>query len=427
MLRTFLALLLIAAIALAAWIVVPMLGTPSAVDLDQAPSLLALASRAPAGASDLVLVPSFGPTWRHLHPAIEPWLESRGDDAPLGLAAWALGPSNVAFWRAGDQWGLATDPSPPRRILVRMAAGLTGGLALREEEGLLLLGASSGSPGGAAGLALARGLRGHAFILQAPDSSSDFPFVGRPALTGAVIDGDGWTLVSHAQSEPDAPTVSIAAGPMPANALASARFAEPPPALRSLLEALPVDLRSLITEGGLVALYGIDSKGLLPKPRLAFSVPARSGERIVEEIERATTRGALGLLLGMREERRTVLGVDVVRKSGASVTIDYARRGDQLLLAFDPESLESLLGEQWEEAEPGAVIWMFRARPAELLPLLDDLRKNGAIRLLARDLSRGAGDLAEVLRLFPHARAVTGRLERGGGSERMVTRVALSK
>ncbi|HEY0592502.1 MAG TPA: hypothetical protein VGF40_12085, partial [Thermoanaerobaculia bacterium] len=58
----------------------------------------------------------------------------------------------------------------------------------------------------------------------------------------------------------------------------------------------------------------------------------------------------------------------------------------------------------------GSAIWSMRARPAELLPALEELGSSRGLRLLARGFSNAARDLARARRALPPTDELTAEL-----------------
>ncbi|MFN2240591.1 MAG: hypothetical protein ABR524_14490, partial [Thermoanaerobaculia bacterium] len=80
----------------------------------------------------------------------------------------------------------------------------------------------------------------------------------------------------------------------------------------------------------------------------------------------------------------------------------------------DDTSLEELLRGRAVPAGDGRASWGLRARPRELLPVLDELGSSRGLRLLARGLSNTSRDLARALRALPPTGELTAELREEG-------------
>ena len=421
MLRASFLIILLLLVLLVGWIVAPMLIPPAMVPLDSSPELASMMLRAPAEAETVIAVATFGPAWHRYSPLLAPLIQSADAEA-LDRAAWLAGRSRVVAWTRGGYWGAVARPDPLRRALARILAA-AGSAPIRVEGDEVLFG-TVGDPLGAAEVQqLSEGLQGHAFILHR--KKGGYPPIGRPALSAIEFDDGDLRVVTRASSSPEV-TAEMGGAFLPRSAPISVRFAKAPKAVLTLEQAFPVDLEAILEQGGMVALYGVETRGLLPRPQLVFSVPAddERAEGIIQRIDRATTQGAIGLLLGMREqEARSVAGTELFRREGVGLTIEFARRPGEFLLAFDRTSLTRLLEDESVPIPPGPAAWAMRARPRDLLPILDEVRSNTAIRLLAEDFATEAGDLAQAFRSIPRADEVEARLEPAGTG--MVIRAAV--
>jgi hypothetical protein len=421
MLRASFLILILLLVLLVGWIVAPMLIPPAMVRLDSSSELASMMLRPPAEAETVIAVATFGPAWHRYSPLLAPLIQSADAEA-LDRAAWLAGRSRVVAWTRGGYWGAVARPDPLRRMLARILAAARSA-PIRVEGSEILFG-TVGDPIPSAEVGeLSEGLEGHVFILHR--KKGGYPPIGRPALSAIEFDDGDLRVVTRAASSPEA-TAEMEGEFLPRSAPISLRFAKAPKAVLTLEQAFPVDLRAILEQGGMVALYGVETRGLLPRPQLVFSVPADDARAaaIIERIDRATTQGAIGLLLGMREqEARSVGETELFRREGVGLTIEFARRPGEFLLAFDKTSLTRFLEDESVPIAPGPAAWAMRARPRDLLPILDQVRSNTAIRLLAEDFATEAGDLAQAFRSIPRAEEVEARLEPAGDG--MVIRAAV--
>lgn len=415
MLRGVVLVVLIAVLALGAWIVVPMLAEPESVALAGDADMRALLGLAPPSASQAFLIPAFGPAWRRFEPLLLPLLDLNGNESSIGAAAWLLGPSPVLLWSSGQSWGAIADPDPLRAALLRVAAVFLPDLEIRFERSRAFLNAGTAVAPVAIEDALVGDLRGHAFVYHR-EGSDGYPPLERPALSAITFEEGTLQVMTRGRSARPLRTRDLSGTTLPAGALLAARFAEPPEAILAIEKAIPISLPAYLADGGMVALYGIESEGIVPRPRLVFAIPAdepRSRD-LIAAIDRLTTRGAMRYLLGMEQDRqRLVAGIPVTRREGIGLTIEFANRGEEFLFAFDGVSLERLLTDREVPAGVGEAAWALRGSPEHLLPLLEELGRNEALRLFARDFSTETLRVAQALRNLPSAKELRATLHPG--------------
>ncbi|HUP63907.1 MAG TPA: hypothetical protein VM557_01330 [Thermoanaerobaculia bacterium] len=425
--RVALLLVTIIVLALAAWLAWPLLAPGREVAFEDVPVLGDFIGSAPIDTEEIILVPSFSSAWRAYGPLLERRL-GEGEGLPAA-AAWLIGASPTAIWTRPDSWGGATRPDPIRRFLIPFLAARFLDLRVEREGDIILFNPNDEPTIGEIPRDCLSERSGSAFVIRLAEGG--FPPIPRPAFTAISFDGDRLKIASCARGHEPLPTTSLTGVEMPSDALIAIRFAEPPPAIESIEKAVPIDLTRYLADGGSVALYGIETGGLVPRPSIVFGIRADDDRAagIMAELDRATTRGAMKLLLGMGEDRtRVVGGVTVTRREGIGLTIEFARRGDELLIAFDGRSLEKLLSGGFVPTEDGEVSWHLRARPDQLLPVLDDLGSNPALRLFAEDFSRETRKLAAEIRALPPARLLVATVKGGqDGLVRLDATVELTK
>ncbi len=410
------AILAALAIALGAALLVPRFAEPAAPRLTAEPELLGMMAAAPGDAETVVAIPTFASTWRRFSPVIEPLIESHEDRRSLAAASWMIGNAPVAIWTAGGGWGARARPDGVHRLLLRAAAPFVS-FDVAFEGDHVRFGAAAPAAERALDAALAESLEGHLFVVHLDEGS--YPPMERPALT-SVRFGDGvLRITTRGRPEPgqDAAPVALGDKTLPANALLAARFAEAPRAVLAMEKAAPIRFERFLRDGAMVALYGVEEGGLIPRPLIAFSVPADDAkyQELVDTVDRAMAKGAVGLLLGPQPETtRTVGGVTITHREGLGLTLEYARRDGELLFAFDDSSLEQLLRAREVPAGEGSAHWAMRARPAELLPALEDLGSSRGLRLLARGFSNASRDLGHALRALPPTDELTAEMTREG-------------
>ncbi len=403
-------------IALAAAVLLPLFSQPATARLAREPELLAMMVAAPLEAEQVIAVPTFAATWRRFAPLIGPLAESRASARSLSAASWAIGNAPVAIWTTDSGWGALARPDAMHRMLLRLGAPfISTGVAF--EDGRVRFGGEAPGAGRPVDAGLAGPLEGHLFILHGDEGS--YPPMERPALTAVRLEDGILKIVTRGRAAPGegAEPIRLGGKTLPANALLAARFAEPPRAVVAMEKAAPIRFGRFLREGTMVALYGAEDAGLVPRPLIAFSVPAddEAYRQMVAAVDRALAKGAVGLLLGAQPERtRTIGGVTVTHREGLGLTMEYARRNGEMLFAFDDASLERLLEAGEAPAGNGRASWALRARPLELLPVLHELGSSRGLRLLARGFSDAARDMEKTLRALPPSEELTAQLEREG-------------
>lgn len=403
-------------VAAALLVVLPRFAEPAAPELARHGELLSMMAAAPEDAETVIGIPTFAATWRRFSPLIAPLVGSSEDRRALDAASWLLGNAPVALWTARGEWGALAQPGPLHALLVRVAAPLVG-VEARAEGRLLRFGAASPASSAPIDPILARTLAGHLFVVHRDDGS--YPPMGRPAVTAVRFEDGVLRITTRGRPEEgkESDAGVLGARTLPSNALLAARFAEPPRAVLAMEKAAPIRFERFIREGAMVALYGVEEGGLVPRPLIAFSVPAdeKTYQELVAAVDRAMAKGAVGLLLGPQpQSTRTVGDVAITHREGLGLTLEYARRGEELLFAFDDRSLELLLRGAHLPAGTAGAAWAMRARPAELLPALEEIGSSRGLRLLARGLSNASRDLSRALRALPPTDELEAELVREG-------------
>lgn len=402
-------------LALAAALLIPVLSQPGSPALEGEATLLAMIEAAPDGAEHVVAIPTFAPTWRRFAPLIEPMIKSRADRRSLAAASWLVGRGPVVIWTSEGGWGASARPDALHRFLIRAASPFVSTPISVEEEGARF-GQEASPAVRPLDPRLAEGLAGHLFVLHGEKGS--YPPMPRPALTAVRFGEGALQIATRGRRDPGAiESVRLGNRTLPGNALLAARFAEPPRAVLAMENIAPIRFERFLREGAMVALYGVEDGGLVPRPLIAFSVPADEAryEQMVAAVDRAMAKGAVGLLLGPQPERvRTIAGVEITHREGLGLTLEYALRNGELLFAFDDRSLEELLRGRPVAAGNGRASWGLRASPRDLLPVLDELGSSRGLRLLARGLSNTSRELARALRALPPTEELAAELREEG-------------
>jgi hypothetical protein len=170
-------------------------------------------------------------------------------------------------------------------------------------------------------------------------------------------------------------------------------FTEPPRLLGDLERLIASDVDALVGEGGVIALYGVDTGTLLPRPFGAIVVPANEASRA------AAARYA------------QVLGE--VRESGG-----------QLVIPFDRNSAAQYLKDAKTPSPWPANRWALRMDPVRLIPVLRKVGDNPALRFAAPRIHRGARDLRRWMGTLEKAQTIEAAASVSGVVEELRVRVA---
>lgn len=345
----------------------------------------------PASAEAFALIPTAAAVHAKLlaNPVTrDPLLEwSREHEMPR---RWMLGRAHVAVWKNGKTTSYAVRFDRFRALLVRLwlltastadAHWYGSTLVMHEPERgpsfvpattvVEQLGtAASGLP------------EGDALVVQQARSRGAFPPIPRPAITTIRVSPATIDLVSRARAEDDPGEELATNAPMtprfPRQAVLSAAFASPPSILRDLNRLLGADIDDLVDQGGQIALYGVESGTLLPRPRAVIVLPADEASR--QQMQRVARVAEL-----VGETRDT---------------------GEHLLVSFDRTSMRLYLEDTLVPASWPSNAWALRIDPAGLVPILEDAADSAGLRFAAGRLHRAARDLRGWIGALRNAKSI---------------------
>lgn len=406
----FLILLLVVVAAPVVFLVATTPFGLESVELGRLADAQRLLSLVPGDAQDVAILPRAGAAIRAIqnHPVLR---NAPEDDALASpFLPFLLGRSDVVLWRAENSRGAVARLDPVRAVLLRVYASTSGDrLNISSAWGASVV--SSGTPSSpdassrSQWLALAPSLRGHVFVIAAESSRAGFPPLARPALTALTFDGASIRTTSRAAHAKDVAVRDLSGARFPSSALIAAAVTECPRALKTIGKLFPFDICRLFANGGVIAIYDVDTRKLIPRLHGVIAVPAASAPS-----------GLFDAALAL-EEHRNVGGVDIVRKRMPGATFEVARRGDEVLIGLDKSSLEKYLGDNLMTPPPASARagWVVRVRPDELSRVLGALHERKELSLLAPDVERTVRDLRDSTSLFAGASsAVAVRTEDGG-------------
>ncbi|HYO75431.1 MAG TPA: hypothetical protein VE010_03125, partial [Thermoanaerobaculia bacterium] len=216
-----------------------------------------------------------------------------------------------------------------------------------------------------------------------------------PAVSSVRIAKDEIFLVSRAATNDLQQEREIRAT-FPASAMLSAAFASPPRSLSDLNRLLGTRIDALVDDGGSITLYGVETGGLLPRPRGVIAMPAdEEGRRQLAEIRRYAE------LVGETREA-----------------------GNQLLISFDRASMSTYIEDATVPASWPATRWSLRIDPPRLIPVLRKVGDNPALRFASPRIHRAARDLRRWIDALQHAKSIEAADSVSGGVEELRVRVA---
>ncbi|HYI08425.1 MAG TPA: hypothetical protein VEK57_05105 [Thermoanaerobaculia bacterium] len=401
--RTFLIILIVLAVLIAAaglWLFssTPESAVPVRFPLSNAN--VALLRRVPASAEAFALIPSAALLHAKLlanpvtREPIATWSEEHELPRP-----WMLGGAHIVAWKSGKTTSYAVQLDALRALLVRAWLLVASNATVRWEGSTLIMNDPEPS---AEKVALEDVLRlatrlpeGDIFVVQREGSRGAFPPIARPAVTSVRVTPAEILLVSRAASTDVAIERRIEPR-YPRGAMLAASFAAPPRILGDFNRLLGARIDILVDDGGSVALYDIETGTLLPRPRGVLAIPADEA-----------ARGEMG---------------DV--RQAAELVGEVRDTGDQILVSFDRTSMGLYIKDTFVPASWPATRWAVRFDPARLVPVLERVSDNPALRFATPRIHRGARDLRRWMRALEQAEAVEAADSVASGVEELRVRVA---
>jgi hypothetical protein len=364
-----------------------------------------LVSRVPATAEAFAIVPS--PAVLHAtllgngvtRDAVLQWTAEHEMPRP-----WMLGKAPIVAWKSGDRTSYAVRLDSFRALLVRLWLFVSSNAEARWEGSTLIV--NDPQPAAAPGdratadleelFRLGTGLpEGDALVVQRQGARGAFPPIGRPAVTSLRVTGREIVLVSRA-----AASESVSAAPVlgrfPRGAVLAASFATPPRILGDLNRLLGTRIDALVDDGGMIALYDVESGTLLPRPRGIISVPADDHAR-----QQFREMAAVAEIVG--ETRDT---------------------GDTLLVSFDRTSMGMYLKDEMVAGAWPANRWILRIDPVRLVPILRSVGDSRGVRFAAPRIHRAARDLRRWIGALEQAQTIEAADSVTSGVEELRVRIA---
>lgn len=355
--------------ALAVYFVVTTPATSAGVRFPLSAADRALIASVPADAESFALIPTAAALEGKLRKnpitraPLDDWSEHQMLPEP-----WMVGPADVLAWREGKSTRFLVRLDPVRATVVRLYLLFRG-----DSGGTLLINAPPGNglpPDEVARIAaLANTLPpGDALIVQR-GSGRNYPPIPRPAVTSLQVAENDVVLTSHAANETAATSAPLQAR-LPQTAMVTFVFTSPPRALNDLNRLLGAKVAGLFDGGGTLAVYGVQTHRLLPRPLAVIALPADAG-------------------------RRAQLDAFVHAVSPAEAVGVHLRTGErdgQLLLSFD-DSIDLYIKDATDAAAWPSARWALRMDPRRLIPTLEQLRDDVGLRLAAPHIAQSVRDL----------------------------------
>lgn len=358
--------------------------------------------RVPASADAFALIPTAAVLHRKLkaNPVTRDTVDQWSATQPLP-PAWLLGGADVIVWKQGRTTSYAIRLDTIRAFLVRVWMMSSTEVQAEWDGSMFVFNPSSGSTIARSTLdellALANGLpEGDILAVQRSSARGAFPPIGRPAVSSVRVTETEILLTSRARAERDVVATAPSQARFPRGALIAATFAEPPRLLGDLRRIAGIDVSSLARNGGVLALYDIETRTLLPRPRGVIAVPAN-----------AETRASMQRLAGFAE---------LVGESRDT--------GSELVVSFDRESAGMYLKDASVPATWPANRWALRLDAARMVPILEELGDSRGLQLAAGRLHRAARDLRKWISALDRAESIEAADSITGGVEELRVRIA---
>jgi hypothetical protein len=345
----------------------------------------ALLAQVPDSAESFVIIPRAAALNSKLdaNPITRDLLVRASGKQPLPRP-WMLGGADVIIWTSNKKTTYLVQLDPLRAMLARtwlMFAAAPGGS--------FLINAPAEQPIERGELdriaTLANGLPpGDALAVQRTSSRGAFPPIPRPAVSSITVTPAEIVITSRAPADPnDVVRPEPLRVRFPKSAILTASFTKPPRALE-LRRIMASEIATLLADGGTIALYDVDTGTLIPKPREVIALPATPERRLAL----ASVLKAIGStgqeLTGLR-------------------TVDS---GNELVVSFDPKSLDHYLKDGADDARWPANVWAAKLDPGRMVPLLNEIDGNPALRIVAPKLHRSVRDLKHWIGSLEQAKSI---------------------
>jgi hypothetical protein len=415
----------IAVVAIYLVATVPTTVTPVAAPFGGAAA--ALLAQVPAGATDIAYARRASALYREAlaDPIAGPPLRQWSDRAGLTHLPLLLGSSDAVLWRSADGgFGFAARPDLMRRMLLHLYLSVSGRDDLSMENGALVMNAgeagASATPVVSELESLAAGLPpADLMVLQREGSRGAFPPIGRPAMTAIRLTGGSILLDSRSRAGSGEPDVQ-AALPFapPAGAMLSIAMARPPRLAGELNRLFATRVTPLLDQGGMLVVYDVDARSLVPRPVGLVVLRA-------DDAHRAALSAFVGSLASMAGaaaavSKRRVGTVEVESRDAYGMRVETAETRSELLLSFDRSSIDRYLAAPARRAvDLAPAVWTAEVIPSIAAPVVGRLSHSPGFRILAPKLYRAAADLERWMVALQGASGVDVQKDLAGGQQRL--------
>lgn len=392
-LRKFLIFLIIVAILIAAAAIFLIVTTPrqsAGVRIPLGLRERELMAHVPRSAEALAIVPAAAAFESKLRAnpvaraALQSWRATHR--LPRG---WMVGSADLVMWRSGKEIRYFLDLDPVRALLVRaIGIDVTGGA---DEPRL-----DASTIAEIANLA-ARLPPGDALVVQRVSSRGAYPPMERPAVTSIRVTPAELLLTSVGNGAPASagPNRLKPVLPFPRSAVISGWFAQAPRLVGDLNRLFGAKVSSVLEDGGMISIYDVDTRKLLPRPIGVIAVPSDPVRRAILD---NFAKGLTGIV-------RT------------------GELRNMLLVSFD-DSINTFEADVFDApAAPGSQ-WAVRIDPVRMVPILNALSDNVGFRILAPRLFRSARDLDRWIGGLEQAKTIEATDSVDAGAELLRVRIA---
>ena len=302
--------------------------------------------------------------------------------------AWMIGSADLLMWQSGKQTRYLLRLDPVRATLVRTF------LTASDGGNAVLINATAETPISSEELSRIETLAAHlpagdALVVQRENSRSGYPPIGRPAVSSIAVSDNDINIQSVSPATATAP--STLRTRFARSAMLSASFQTPPRMLDDLNRLAGNKLSTLLSDGGSVSLYDVDTRKFLPRPLGVIAVPASS-------------------------ERRPA--ADLLQKIGART----AEKDGDLVIAFD-ESINAYRSDTVDTNDVAQGKWAVRLDAQRLAPVLEQVKDNVGLRIASPRLFRGARDLYGWIDSLKMAKSIEAADRIEGSTEQLNVRV----
>lgn len=371
-------ILVVIAAAVAAYLVFTTPSQSRGVKFPLTAADRALLAQVPEDAEAFVLVPSAAALRVKLE--ANPITRDVLARAPNVPSAWMIGGADLLAWTANKKTYYLVHLDPLRAFFARLFGPASDTLRINVASEHPIDGGELDRI-----IEIANGLpAGDALAIQVKSSRGAFPPIPRPAVSSIAVAPGEILITSRAPADPnDVASTQPLHVRFPRSAILTAAFTRPPRALE-LGRLLRSEAATLLADGGVIAIYDVDTGTLIPKPREVIALPATA--------ERREALARLERFIGETGQQLTGLR-----------TVDS---GSELIVSFDQKSLDHYLKDGADDSRWTANVWAARVDPGRMVPLLNQIDGNPALRIIAPKLQRSVRDLKRWIGSLEKAKSI---------------------